>query len=271
VIVSGETSDGPDVRRKLWRYLPLVLVLLGFAMVFGTGAHRYLRLEAVLDHRERLQAFVAAHSSAALVVYMLIYIAAVAFSIPGGAILTIVGGFLFGWLVGGAAAAVSATIGAVGVFLIARTSIGDALLRRAGTRVQKIAAGFRQDAFSYLLFLRILPVVPFWLTNLASAFSGVPLRTFALATQIGLIPGTFAFATAGAGLDSIVGAQQRAREACVSAGGLDCGLDLSLRHLLTPQIIAAFAVLGVLALAPVAVKSIYRQKPRGLDVDETEA
>ncbi len=267
--ISGAGGAAPE--RKLRRYLPLGLALVGVAAVFATGTHRYLTVEALVAHRERLQAFVASHGSTAMVVYMATYISAVTLSVPGGAILTIIGGFLFGWLVGGAAAAISATIGAIGVFLIARTSIGDALLRRAGTRVQKLAAGFREDAFSYLLFLRFLPVVPFWLTNLASALFGVPLRTFVLATQIGVIPGTFAFAIAGSGLDSIIAAQQQAREVCVAAGGADCSLDLSLGHLVTPQIVVAFAVLGLLALAPVVVKRFCGHKLTGLDADRSDA
>jgi uncharacterized membrane protein YdjX (TVP38/TMEM64 family) len=250
--------------RRWWRYLPLVLVLAAITAVFATGAHRYLRLENLLDHRDRLQEFVAAHSSRALLLYMAVYIAAVTLSIPVGAGLTIVGGFLFGWLVGAAAAAISATLGGIGVFLIARTSIGDALMRRAGSRLQRLAAGFREDAFSYLLFLRFLPVVPFWVTNLASALFGVPLKTFVLATQIGMIPATFAFAVAGSGLDSVIASQQQARAACLAAGGSDCALHLGLRHLVTPQIVAAFVLLGLLALAPVAVKRL-RRKPGGLD------
>jgi uncharacterized membrane protein YdjX (TVP38/TMEM64 family) len=264
-------GGGPVGRRKLWRYLPLGLVLAGVATVFATGAHRYLSLEALLDHRERLQAFVASHGSQALLLYMLTYIVAVTLSVPGGALLTMIGGFLFGWLVGGAAAAISATVGAIGVFFVARTSIGDALVRRAGGRVQTLAAGFREDAFSYLLFLRVLPVVPFWLTNLASALFGVPFRIFVLATQIGLIPGTFAFAVAGSGLDSIIDSQQQARQTCLAAGGADCGLDLSIRHLLTPQIVAAFTALGLLALAPIVVKRFKRRKRPALDADETGA
>jgi uncharacterized membrane protein YdjX (TVP38/TMEM64 family) len=270
--VTAEISGGdkPIGGRTPWRYLPLGIVLVGVGTVFATGAHRYLTIEALLDHRERLQAFVAAHGSKAVIVYMGIYIAAVTLSVPGGAFLTIIGGFLFGWFVGGAAAVISATVGAIGVFLIARTSIGDALVRRAGTRVQKLAAGFREDAFSYLLFLRILPIVPFWLTNLASALFGVPLKTFVLATQIGVIPATFAFAVAGSGLDSIVAAQQRARQGCLAGGSTDCGLELGLRHLLTPQIVAAFAALGVLALAPIAIKRFNRGRLSGLDADDTE-
>ena len=255
-----KNGSAPDSRPSLWRLLPLALLLLGAAAVFATGAHRYLSLEALIQQREQLQSFVASRGTTAMLVYMAVYVTAVTLSVPGAVFLTIIGGFLFGWLVGGAAAAIAATLGATGVFLIARTSIGDALLKRAGPRLQALAAGFREDAFSYLLFLRFLPVVPFWVTNLACALFGVPLRTFVLGTMIGLIPGTYAFAVAGSGLDSIIGAQQQARDACLAAGGSECGLDLSLASLLTPQIVAAFVALGVLALAPVLVKRFSRRK-----------
>jgi uncharacterized membrane protein YdjX (TVP38/TMEM64 family) len=262
-------QDEPSsARRTSWRYLPLALALLAAAAVFASGAHRYLSLDFIIDNRERLQAFVAAHLPTALAVYVLVYILAVTLSIPGAVFLTILGGFLFGWLLGGAVAAIAATVGAVGVFLIARTSVGDALLRRAGPRLQRLAAGFQEDAFSYLLFLRFLPIVPFWMTNLASALFGVRLKTFVLATQIGLIPGTYAFAVAGSGLDSVIAAQQRAREACLAAGHRPCALNLDPQHLLTPQILAALAALAVLALAPLLVKRLARGRFK--DVGEGE-
>ena len=255
---------GRQGKASLWRFLPLAVVVLGAGIVFGSGAHRYLTLEALIEHRQRLQAFVQEHESKAMLLYMAIYIIAVTLSVPGAAFLTITGGFLFGWLVGGAAAALAGTLGATGVFLIARTSVGDALLRRGGRRAEALAAGFRSDAFSYLLFLRLLPIVPFWMTNLASAVFGVPLRTFFLCTMIGVIPATYAFAVAGSGLDSIIAAQQAARDACIAAGGPDCGFDLSPGSLLTPQIIAAFVALGVLALAPILVKRVYRRRLKRL-------
>lgn len=260
-----EQAERAGNQRSKWRYVPLGLILLGLGAVFATGMHRYLSLEALIDHRDRLQAFVAAYHVRALVLYMAIYILAVTLSVPGAVFLTLLGGFLFGWLIGGAAAAVSATIGATCVFLIAQTSIGDALLRRAGPQAQKLAAGFREDAFSYLLFLRFLPIVPFWVINLAAALFGVPLRTFYLATQIGVIPGTYAYAVAGAGLDSIVAAQQQARQTCLAAGRTDCGLDVSLPNLATPEIVAAFVALSILALAPVVVRRIWGQRIKGLD------
>jgi uncharacterized membrane protein YdjX (TVP38/TMEM64 family) len=242
----------------------LIVALLGAGAIFASGAHRYLSLESLIDNRDRLQAFVAMHRAKALALYVVVYITAVTLSVPGAVFLTILGGFLFGWAVGGVAAILAATVGAVGIFLIARTSIGDALLDRAGPRIRWLAAGFQDNAFSFLLFLRLLPVVPFWITNLASALFGVRLRTFFLATQIGLIPATLAFAVAGSGLDSIITAQQEAREACLAAGHVPCRLNLHPKHLLTPEIIAALAALGLLALAPVLFKHLARRRKRRL-------
>ena len=264
-MTAGQRSDGQDPGRgSLWRFAPLAVVLLGASAVFATGAHQYLKPEALVENRERLQAFVTEHRVQAMLAYMGIYITAVTLSIPGAVFLTILGGFLFGWLVGGAAAVIAASIGAIGIFLIARTSIGDALLRRAGQRIQRLAEGFRQDAFSYLLFVRIVPLVPFWVTNLAAAFFGVGLRTFALGTMIGLIPATFTFAVAGSGLDSLIAVQLEAQKACLAAGNPNCPLNLGLRDLVTPQLLGALAALGLMALVPVILKRFYGDRIKWL-------
>ncbi len=248
--------------RSAWRFLPLALLAVATGAVFATGAHRMLSLDTLLAYRDGLQAYVAEHGSRALLAYMGFYVTVVALSVPGAVFLTILGGFLFGWLVGGAAAAVSATLGAVCVFLIARTSLGDLLLRWAGPRLRGLADGFREDAFSYLLFLRFMPVVPFWLTNLAPALFGVNLSTFALATLIGVLPGTAAFAVAGAGFDSVIEAQRAARDACVAAGGRECGLELGITSILTPKLLAALGCLGLVSLLPVALRRLQGRRAR---------
>ena len=252
-----EPAAGPPATSgsSLWlRLLPIALLVLLMAAVFASGLHRELALERLLARREQLQGFISGNFALALLAFMGVYVAAVTLSIPGAVFLTIFSGFLFGWLVGGIAAVVSATIGAVGIFLIARTSIGDFLLKKAGGRLETLAKGFQDDAFSYILFMRLVPVIPFWLTNIAPALFGVRVKTFALATLIGVIPGTLAFATAGAGLDSLIGAQQEAQRACQAGGGADCGLKIDFMTILTPQLLAAFAALGVVALIPVVVR-----------------
>src|SRR5688572_28440960 len=114
-------GTGPAGRRGFCRYFPLILIVVGAGAVFATVTHRYLKFEALVDHHERLHAFVELHQAKALLAYMAVYVTDVTLSIPGAVFLTLLGGFLFGWLVGGAAASVAATIGATGVFLIART------------------------------------------------------------------------------------------------------------------------------------------------------
>ena len=184
-------------------------------------------------------------------------------SIPGAVFLTLLGGFLFGWLVGGAAARSRRRSARRGLpdrpHLHRRRPACAGPARGCGASPQ----GFRADAFSYLLFLRFLPIVPFWITNLASALFGVPLKTFVLATQIGLIPGTFAFAVAGSGLGSVIAAQQRARARLPRRRRTDCGVHFSPKSLLTPQIIAAFVALGVLGPGAGPGKALLRSAPQG--------
>ena len=243
-------------RERPWlrRLAPLALVVLVMAVVFAMGWHRYLSLETLVRHRAAIDGFVAARYGLAITTFVAIYVAAVALSIPGAAILTITGGVLFGWLIAGFAAIVGATAGATIVFLIARGACGETILRRAGPLAEKLAQGFRADAFHYLLFLRLVPVFPFWLVNLAPAVVGVRVGTFVLATALGIIPGTFAFALVGEGLDSVIAAQQVAYRNCVAGAGPDCRLDFSMTALVTPQVLAALAALGVVALIPVVLR-----------------
>ena len=235
------------------RILPLVaiVVLAGAAYIAGGGG---VSLESLVRHRAAIDDFVASHQMLAIFVYVGIYITVVAVSLPGAALLTLTGGFLFGIAVGASAAVISATVGATLIFLMARTALGEPLLRRAGPRATQLARGFREDAFSYLLFLRLVPAFPFFLVNLVPAFAGVRLGLFVVATAIGIIPGAIVFALAGAGLDSMIAAQKNSYDQCVAATGADCRLVFEPADVLTPQLIAALVALGLLALMPVAVK-----------------
>lgn len=235
------------------RILPLVaiVVLAGAAYIVSGGG---VSLESLVRHRAAIDDFVASHRMLAIFVYVGIYITVVAVSLPGAALLTITGGFLFGIAVGASAAVISATVGATLIFLVARTALGEPLLRRAGPRATQLARGFREDAFSYLLFLRLVPAFPFFLVNLVPAFAGVRLGLFVVATAIGIIPGAIVFALAGAGLDSMIAAQKNSYDQCIAATGADCRLVFEPADVLTPQLIAALVALGLLALMPVAVK-----------------
>jgi uncharacterized membrane protein YdjX (TVP38/TMEM64 family) len=236
------------------RLLPLAAIVFASASLIAIAWYVGFTPVTLLERRAAIDAFVSAHWLAALGGFTVLYALAVALSLPGGAILTVCGGIAFGGLAGGSAALVGATVGAMLIFLIAKSALGDWLVRRAGPRAEKLAGGFRADAFNYLLFLRLVPLFPFWLVNLVPALCGVRLATFVAATALGIIPGTFAFAFFGAGLDSAVTAPAAAYRACVAAGRADCALAFDAGAAVTPQLIAGLVALGVLALIPIAIR-----------------
>ncbi len=235
------------------RAVPLAIVAI-FAVIAYFFVDGRISFEALVRHRDESVNFVNAHRVVAVLAYIGIYIATVALSLPGAAFLTVAGGFLFGLAVGASAAVIGATVGATLIFLVARTALGEPLLRRAGPRAGQLAKGFRDDAFSYLLFLRLVPAFPFFLVNLVPALAGVGLVPFVAATTLGVIPAALVFSLAGTGLDSVIMAQKNLYQQCVASGGSDCHMSFDATDVLTPQLMAALLALGLLALLPVVVK-----------------
>ncbi len=235
---------------SLRRFVPLALIGAAMALGYAFGLHDHLSLSSLIRERGELAAFVSGNLPLAVALFMAVYVAAVALSFPGASLLTIIGGFLFGWALGGTLVAFAATAGAALIFLAARTSLGETLKHRAGPFLSRLAAGFREDAFNYLLFLRLAPVFPFWLVNIAPALFGMGLRPYVAATFVGILPGTYAYAFIGAGLDSVIAAQEAASPGCAAAG--TCSIELS--ALVTRDLVLAFAALGVAALIPVLVR-----------------
>jgi uncharacterized membrane protein YdjX (TVP38/TMEM64 family) len=224
----------------LQKLIPAALFVAGLAAFFGLGLHEYLTFDQLKQHRGELTAFVTAMPVQAAVLFVAMYAAATALSVPGATVLTLTGGFLFGVWQGTAAVVAGATIGAVAIFLAARFLLADVLRAKAGPWLAKMEAGFRQDAVSYMMVLRLVPGFPFFVVNLVPAFLGVSLRTFTLTTFFGIMPGTFVFASIGAGLGSI----------------FDQAEAFTLKGALTPQIITALVGLAVLSLLPVVYKRI---------------
>ena len=236
------TTAPAEPTRPGWaRLLPLALILAAVGAAFALGWTDYLRLDALRDRRAQLLEYVAAEPVLSLLIYLGVYAVVAALSLPGAAVVTLAGGFLFGVALGGPAAVVGSTLGATVVFLAMRTAVGDALQKRFGPRTSRITGGLRENAFSYLLTLRLLPVAPFWLVNLAAGLVGMPLRTFVIATLIGIIPGTLIYSWVGQGLGTLF---ERGEEP----------------NLLQPQFILPLVALGLLSLAPVAVRLIRRKR-----------
>jgi len=222
----------------LLRWLPLACLLGGLAAFFALGLDAYVNFATLARHRAELLRWVQANALLAPLVYIVVYIAAVGFSLPGGVLLTLTGGFLFGPIFGALCAIVGATGGATAVYLAARTALGDRLRAQAGTALQRMQDGFRRDAFSYLLVLRLVPLFPFFLVNIVPAFAGVPTRIYVLATFIGIIPGTFVFASVGNGLGAV----------------FDAGQTPDLGLLAKPEILLPLIGLALLALIPVGYR-----------------
>jgi uncharacterized membrane protein YdjX (TVP38/TMEM64 family) len=229
--------------KRLW---PLLALALAIVAVFALHLDRYLTFAALREHREALTALVSGNMLLAALAFVVVYALAIALSVPGGAILTITGGFMFGSILATLLVLIAATLGATLVFLIAKTALGDPLRARAGPFLKRMEAGFQEDAFNYLLVLRLIPVFPFWIVNLVPAFLGVPLRTYVLGTFIGIIPGSFVFASVGAGIGSV----------------LDSGQDFSPSSVLTPQIVIALVGLALLALLPVVYRKLKTRPAR---------
>jgi uncharacterized membrane protein YdjX (TVP38/TMEM64 family) len=252
-----ETSRASPDRAAGWlrRWLPAAILLLLIAAGYALGLHRHLSLTALAENRDMLRQWVEGNLVLALGTYMLIYVAVVALSIPGASILSIAGGFLFGWAVSVPATVVAAVLGAAAVFQIVKTSLGAALAERAGPMMQKLAQGFAQNAFSLLLFLRLMPVFPFWAVNAVAGLSRMPMRTFITATAIGIIPASFAFALLGAGLDRAIDAEfARYRQCLDTEGAASCSFSIEASTLLTPELWLGLTGLGLVALIPLAVR-----------------
>ncbi|MEP5261497.1 MAG: TVP38/TMEM64 family protein, partial [Nitratireductor sp.] len=223
--------------------LPLLVLLAGLGAFFALGLDRYVTLDTLRDNRQALTAWVEENWALAAFIYVFAYIAVVAFSLPGALVATLTGGFLFGTVFGGLLTVVGATIGATAIFLAAKTALGDMLREKAGPKLRKLEDGFGKNAFSYMLVLRLVPIFPFFLVNLAPAFLGVPLRTYVAATFVGIIPGTFVFASLGNGLGAV----------------FDAGSDPDLGLIFKPEILGPILALAALALVPV----LYRRFAAG--------
>jgi uncharacterized membrane protein YdjX (TVP38/TMEM64 family) len=251
------TPRTSPARAALRRYGPPAFIVAVMAVAFMQGWHHQLTLENVVVQRDRFHVLLAEYPALSVLAYIAVYALAVTLSMPCGLILSVAGGLLFGWLVGSIAAIVGATLGATLVFAIARSVVGDTFRMRAGPWLAKLSEGFQKDALLYMLFLRLVPAFPFWFVNLAPALLGVPLKTFVLGTFLGIIPATLAFASAGAGLDSVIAAAKAEHAACVALHGPErCKLMIHASSFVTRELIQALILIGVVALIPVVIKNV---------------
>ena len=238
--------DGASPARAISarRPLPLLLLALAGALFMLLGGRHYLTFAVLAENGEWLRGAVARSSVLAALCFIAVYAGQTALSVPGAAILTVAGGVLFGIWPGLLYVVLGATIGATAIFLAARAGLGD-LARRAGPRAERLKAGFRADAFNYLLMLRLIPIFPFWLVNLVAALSGMRLAGYVVGTFLGIIPGSFVFVALGTGLGDIV------------AAGRVPDLGIAFR----PSVLLPMMGLAALAAMPV----LYKRRQAGHD------
>lgn len=234
------TPDNEDVEARFKRALPFVALVAGLIVFFALDLQKYFTLESLRANRVMLADYVAQNPLLAPLAFGGLYAVVVAFSLPLGAVMTLAGGLLFGLTVGTVTVVCGATLGAVAVFLAARGAFRESFARRAGATLKKLEAGFQRNAFSYLLTLRLIPAFPFFLVNLAPALLGMRLAPYALATFIGIIPGTFVYISIGNGLGALFDAGQTP--------------ELGLSIFLKPEILLPIGGLILLSLLPIAAR-----------------
>jgi len=232
--VSKAPERGSASSRNAAKLFIAALLVAAIAAFFVLGGQRFLSLDAVKSHRDALVAFADAHFVLALAVGFLVYAGAVALSLPGGLVLSLAMGFIFGRWTGTVLVVLAATVGGTLAFLAARYLFADAARRKMGALGEKISAGFTRNGLSYLLFLRFTPLFPFFLVNLAAAFTKISVRTYVVGTLLGIIPGTFVYVNLGQTL-----------------GRID-----TLSGLVSIETIGALILLGLFALVPVLVKKL---------------
>lgn len=229
--------------KKIRKYLPLFLIAsLSITACFFDLQH-YFNFETLKTHQNSLEDFITQNLSVSILIYCVLYIIIVGLSIPGATFMTLLGGFLLGQWIGTLAAVVSATIGASILFISAKMASTDLLSQKSGSRIKKMQSGFQENAFSYLLTLRLIPLFPFVAVNLAAAFFQIPMRTFFIGTFFGIIPGSFVYVSMGVALHEVM---QKP--------------NVTPNVMLDPKFLLAFIGLGILSLLPILYKRFKRNR-----------
>jgi uncharacterized membrane protein YdjX (TVP38/TMEM64 family) len=235
-----------STRPSIARHLPLMAILV-VAMAGFVTLRDFFSFETLREHRDVLLAFRDCHYALMVAGFVAVYVLIVAFSLPGAAVASVTGGFLFGLWAGTAYNVAAATTGAVAIFLAARAGLGQVLAARIDASdgaLRQLRDGLRANEISVLFLLRLVPVVPFFVANLLPALVGVRLANFAWTTALGIIPGAFVFTSVGVGLGEV----------------FDNGESPDLSLLWAPHVIGPILGLACLSALPIVIKALRRTK-----------
>lgn len=227
------------------KFLPLIILIIILVIAYLLNLQHYFSFSYLQEKHQVLESLTDHHYFLASLLFCLIYIVSVAVSIPGASFLTIIGGFLFGIILGSIYVVISATIGATIIFLAAKTALSDWFYQKVKTyKLDKFAQGFEKNAFNYLFVLRLIPLFPFWLINIVPAFFKIRTSTYMLSTFLGIIPGSFVYVLVGNGISSVIAE----------------GKTPDLKIIFQPYILAPLIGLAILSLIPIVYKKF---KARG--------
>ncbi|GAB4188723.1 MAG: hypothetical protein Tsb0015_08960 [Simkaniaceae bacterium] len=229
---------------KWKRFIPILILLILMILAYLTEIYKYFSLETLQEQQFALKKFVKTHYILSPLIFILIYTISTGLSLPGAATLSLIGGFLFPLPLSTLYVIIGATLGAIIIFLASRTALGEILRRKAGSLLKKLEKGFQKNAWSYLLFLRLIPIFPFWLVNIAAAFFQVRFLTFLWTTFIGIIPGSYLYTQAGAGIENILESKE----------------PLSFSAIFNIQLIISLIGIGILMLAAFITKKFILKK-----------
>lgn len=224
------------------RLLPIIILVLGLVLFFVFDLGRFVSFAFIAENYIEIKDRVESQFILAVAVFFIVYVVAVAFSLPIASPLTLVGGAVFG-ILAAPIIILAATLGAVILFLAARGAFADVLSRKAGPFMGKIKEGFDDQPFLWLLALRLIPLAPFWAVNIAPALLGMRTMPYSIATLVGIAPGTTVYVLVGGGFDAILAA----------------GRVPDLTTLSDPRILLPLAGLGILALIPIVAKKLFNK------------
>ncbi len=219
----------------------LILILASmFFLFFYLKGYQWLSFDSLKLHKALIQNWVEQHSYTAWLIFSLIYILMVAASIPGALFLTLLAGFLFGPFWGVLSVVFSATTGALIAFLAVQLAFRDWFVNKSAIWMKKVEKGFKQNAFFYLLSMRLIPLFPFWVLNIVPALLGMKKYQFVIATLLGILPGTTVYVMLGSGLGGLLDTETKPNLAAIF-------------HL---NILLPLIALALLSLIPVIYKKI---------------
>lgn len=220
------------------KILIVLVVLALIAAFFIFDLAQYLSLDYLKAQHQALVTYTEENKAVAIAGFFLLYVAVAALSLPGATILTLAGGAIFGFLTGLIIVSFASTIGATLAFLFSRFMFRDIVQTKFGHHLQTINKGIQEEGAFYLFTLRLIPVVPFFVVNLLMGLTGIKTLIFALVSQIGMFPATAVF---------------------VNAGNQLAQLD-SLKDILSPSLLAAFALLGIFPIVAKKLLNLYKNR-----------